>query len=378
MSKPSASTTLPSAARARPAGAAERPAPMLIRWFTLSWRFTRRDWRAGELGLLLAALVVAAASISAVGFFVDRMRQALSLEARQLLGADLVIASDREPDAAWSQQAARSGLAVAQTVNFPSMVMAGGRQQLASVKAVSATYPLRGRLRVSGDPAVGAPDEPASGPLARGTLWGDAQLLQGLSVAPGARAELGESVFTIDRVITVEPDRGANFINFAPRAMIRIEDLAATGLVQPASRVTWRVLVAGEPAAVARFEGWLKTRLPRSARIESLENGRPELRSTLERAQRFLALVALLTALIAAVAIGLAARRFAQRHLDGCAVMRAIGIRQRDLSAILLLQLSWIGLVGGALGALVGWAVHFGLVAAIAPLIQLSLPPPSA
>jgi len=376
LTQPSASTPLPADAAVRLRPSAGSDAPARVRWFALSWQFTRRDWRAGELGLLIAALVVAAASISAVGFFVDRMRQALSLEARQLLGADLVIASDRRPEPAWSAEAQRRGLTVAQTVNFPSMVMAGGRPQLASIKAVSASYPLRGRLRVSADPR-GA-DEPATQPLARGTLWSDAQLLQGLGVALGARAELGESVFTIERIITVEPDRGANFINFAPRAMIRLEDLEATGLVQPASRVTWRVLVAGDPAAVSGFETWLKTRLPRSARLESLENGRPELRSTLDRSQQFLALVALLTALIAAVAIGLAARRFAQRHLDGCAVMRAIGIRQRDLSAILLLQLLWIGLAGGALGALVGWAVHFGLIAAIAPLIQLTLPAPSA
>ena len=357
------------------AGRAGRRLPAVSRWLRLSWQFTRRDWRAGELGLLLAALVVAAASISAVGFFVDRMRQALSLEARQLLGADLVIASDRSPDPAWLAEAHYRGLQVAQTVNFPSMVMAGGRPQLASVKAVSDTYPLRGRLRVAEQ--ANAADAPAAQPLARGKLWGDAQLLQALGARVGARVELGESVFAIDRVITVEPDRGANFINFAPRAMIRLEDLAATGLVQPASRVTWRMMVAGEPAAVAGFENWARSRLGREARVESLENGRPELRTTLERAQRFLALVSLLTALIAAVAIGLAARRFAQRHLDGCAVMRAIGMRQRDLSAVLMLELLWVGLAGGLAGALAGWGVHFGLVAAIGPLLGLVLPAPT-
>lgn len=375
MTQPSAASALPSKPGANPPARARASAPGRIRWLALSWQFTRRDWRAGELGLLIAALVVAAASISAVGFFVDRMRQALSLEARQLLGADLVIASDRDPDPAWTAEAQRRGLTVAKTVNFPSMVTAGGRPQLASIKAVSASYPLRGRLRVASQP--GGPDAPAEQPLARGTLWVDAQLLQGLGSSIGAKAELGDSLFAIDRIITVEPDRGANFINFAPRAMIRLEDLEATRLVQPASRVTWRVLVAGDPAAVGAFEGWVKTRLDRNARLESLENGRPELRSTLDRAQRFLSLVSLLTALIAAVAIGLAARRFAQRHLDGCAVMRAIGIRQRDLAAVLLLELSWIGLAGGLVGALIGWAVHFGLVAAIGPLIQLTLPAPS-
>jgi hypothetical protein len=187
------------------------------------------------------------------------MRQALSLEARQLLGADLVIASDRKPEPAWTTEAERRGLTVAQTVNFPSMVMAGGRPQLASIKAVSASYPLRGRLRVSADPR-GA-DEPATQPLARGTLWRDAQLLQGLGVALGARAVLGDRVHArADHA--VEPDRGASFINFAPAPLIRLEDLEATGQVQPASRVPggcWPV-----NRRRSRASKTLKTRLPRS------------------------------------------------------------------------------------------------------------------
>lgn len=369
----------PSAASSSPApgtvaGVARAPARTPV--LALSWRFLLRDWRSGELGLLLAALVVAVAAIAAVGFFVDRMRLALSQEARQLLGADLVVAADRALSSEWLERASGQGLLVARTVSFPSMVAAGGTPQLASVKAVSEGYPLRGRLRVATAP--GAPDEPATGGPARGELWVDAQLLAALGARPGASVELGESRFTVARIITVEPDRGANFVNFAPRAMIHLEDLEATGLVQPASRVSWRLLLAGEPGAVAAWESWFRARGERAARIESLENGRPELRATLERAQRFLALVALLTALIAAVAVGLAARRFAHRHLDGCAVMRAIGIRQRALAAILLLELAWIGVGAGLIGALAGWLVHFGLVAAIGPLIRMSLPSPSA
>ncbi len=342
---------------------------------SFSWQLMRRDWRAGELRLLLAALLVAVAAIASVGFFVDRMRQALSLEARQLLGADLVIASDRTLPPAWTDEAARLGLSTALTVNFPSMVVADdGPPQLASIKAVSDGYPLRGAVRVASAP--GAADEAAQGIPAPGTLWIDAQLLQALGAAPGASLELGDRRFQADRVITLEPDRGANFVNFAPRALLRLDELEATGLVQPASRVTWRLLVAGEPAALARFESWLEPQLGRNARVETLENGRPELRNTLDRAERFLALVALMSALIAAVAIGLAARRFAERHLDGCAVMRAMGIRQSRLSTVLGLELLWIGLAGGIAGVALGWLVHFGLVRAIAPLLALPLPPP--
>jgi len=343
---------------------------------TFSWQLTRRDWRAGELRLLLAALVIAVASIASVGFFVDRMRQALALEARQLLGADLVIVSDQPVPAQWADEARGLGLRIAQTVNFPSMAVAGGLPQLASVKAVSDDYPLRGRLRVAAAP--NAPDEFAQGVPSPGMMWADAQLLQALGAEPGARVELGDAGFSVERVITLEPDRGANFVNFAPRVLIRLDDLAATGLIQPASRVSHRLMVAGEPRAVAAFQAWVAERSGRGVRIETLEGGRPELRNTLDRAERFLALVALLSALIAAVAIALASRRFTERHLDGCAVMRAIGVRQRALLAVLGLELLWIALAGGAVGVAIGWAVHFGLVQAVAPLIRLPLPPPGA
>ena len=340
-----------------------------------SWHLTRRDWRAGELRLLLAALVVAVAALASVGVFVDRMRLALAAEARQLLGADLVLASDQPIGPAFRDEARRRGLQVGETVNFPSMVVADGRPQLASIKAVSDNYPLRGKLRVA--ERINGPDAATDGTPAPGTVWGDAQLLLTLGVGTGATVELGESRFTVGRVITLEPDRGASFVNFAPRALIRLDALEATRLIQPASRVTYRLLIAGEPLAVSGYESWAKQRLGRGLRIESLESGRPELRVTLDRAEQFLSLVALLSALIAAVAIGLAARRFAERHLDGCAVMRAIGIRQRSLLLVLGLELLWVGLIGGLAGVALGALVHFGLVQMIAPLIQLPLPPPS-
>ncbi|MGA0797210.1 MAG: ABC transporter permease, partial [Quisquiliibacterium sp.] len=151
--------------------------------FRFSWQLTRRDWRAGELRLLVAALVIAVASICSVGFFVDRMRQALSLEARQLLGADLLIASDHPIGPEWDAQLASRGLRSARTVNFPSMASAGAMPQLAAIKAVSQAYPLRGKLRVAAAP--NQPDEAARGVPEPGTIWADAQLLQALSARVG-------------------------------------------------------------------------------------------------------------------------------------------------------------------------------------------------
>jgi putative ABC transport system permease protein len=326
------------------------------------------------LRLLIAALVVAVGAIASVGLFVDRMREALTLEARQLIGADLVVVSDAALPPGWLEQAHKEQLRTAQTVVFPSMAVAAGAPHLASVKAVSGQYPLRGAVQVADAPGAPARDAPA--PPARGEVWLDSQLLDALGVEMGGSLRLGDASFRVTRIIALEPDRGTGFVNFAPRAMIGLDDLAATRLVQPGSRVTWRLMVAGQPAAVAAFKQAVGAELGAGQRIESLQSGRPELSATLERAEQFLSLVALLSALIAAVAIALAARRFAERHLDGAAVMRSMGATQSRLIRLLLLEMGWIALLGAIFGLIVGWAVHFGLVAAIRPLIAIPLPGP--
>lgn len=337
--------------------------------------FARRDWRAGELNLLIAALVIAVAAISSVGFFVDRMRAALSLQAVQLLGGDLVIASDRPIPSEFLAEAKGRGLAFGRTVEFPSMLLANDRAQLVSVKAVSSNYPLRGRLRVADglqDPERDAGRAPESG-----EVWGDPQLLRALALDKGDEVGIGDIRLRLAQVIRLESDRGTGFSSLAPRAMIALDDLDSTGLIQPASRVTYRMIVAGQPGAVTEFNSWLTPRLQRGQRAETLASGRPDLRMTLDRAEQFLSLVALLSALIAAVAVALAARRFAGRHVDGCAVIKAIGLPQRRLLAILLLELLLIALAGGLIGSALGWALHYVLAAAFAPLLEMPLPLPS-
>ncbi len=337
--------------------------------------FARRDWRAGELNLLVAALVVAVAATSSVGFFVDRMRSALALQATQLLGGDLVVASDRAIPPEFLAEAGTRGLRVARTAEFASMLIANDRTQLASVKAVTENYPLRGRLRVT-DELHGAERDAERAP-APGEVWADPQLLYGLSLARGDAVGVGESRLQIARLIMIEPDRGTGFVNFAPRALIAWDQLGATGLIQPASRVTYRMILTGAPEAVAAFKTWVQARLQRGQRVESLDAGRPDLRVTLDRAEQFLSLVALLSALIAAVAVALAARRFAGRHLDGCAVIKAIGLQQGRLLGILLVELIIVAVLGALLGTALGWALHYLLASAFAPLIELVLPAPS-
>ena len=338
-----------------------------------SFRMTLRDWRSGEVRLLVVALAVAVAALSSVAFFVDRAQRALERDAAMFIGGDLALDSDRPIDPSIGTQAGELGLQLAQTVTFPSMAVSGlhpERNVLAALKAVSSAYPLRGTIKLRGAQGEIAA---AGGPEA-GTAWVDPQLLDSLDLAAGQSIRLGESTFRVSGVIASEPDRGAQFMSFAPRVMIRLDELAATELVQPASRVMYHLLVAGGPQSVERFSSSLRPRLQRGQRLQSLQDGRPDLHAALERARQFLTLVALLAAMLAAVAVATAARRFSQRRIDSCAVLRCLGLRPRDLVGLFALQFAWVGCIGCVAGVLAGSALHLVIVRALTGLLPTQLP----
>lgn len=343
--------------------------------FALAWRMLWRDARAGELRLLLAALIIAVGALTAVGFFTDRVARALEQEANQLLGADLLLVSDHPWREDTVKAALGEGLNVAQTQTFPSMVSRADMAQLADIKAVSAGYPLRGSLRTA--PAVNAPDQLATGVPQPGTVWVDARLAQTLAVGVGDTLQVGESELRIAAILMMEPDRGVNFFTLAPRLMMNLADLPATGLIQYGSRVTYRLLLAGSADALQVFRKAAEPNLGRGERIEDAQNGRPEMRQALERAQKFLGLSALLTVVLAAVAIALAARRYVQRHLDPSAIMRCLGAQQGMLLNLYLLQFACLALLGAMLGCVLGYVSHYTLYRALAVLVETELPPPS-
>ena len=282
-------------------------------------------------------------------------------------------ADEPVPDA-FLQQARQRRLEVSRTWQFPSMVSAGDGAQLAALKAVEPGYPLRGALRVAEGPF--APDAPARGIPSEGAVWVDGQLLSLLSLKIGDLLNVGDTRLRIERVVSYEPDRGMQFVNVAPRVLLRASDLPATGLIAPGSRIGYALLVAGPPEAVSGYAGWLGQNLKRGQKLATLESGRPEVRRTLDRAQRFLSLVALLAVLISAVAVALAAGRYMARHRDGIAVMRCLGAVQSQVSRMLTLEFALVGLFSSALGCLLGFAVHQGLVAVLASLIDTTCPRP--
>jgi len=333
-----------------------------------------RDWRSGELHLLVLSLVLAVGAMTSVGFFADRLRSGLERDAAQLLGADLVLSADEPIDPGVRNEARRRGLAVVDTVSFPSMALAGDTARLTSVEAVSAGYPLRGSLRVAVAP--GNPDGPTSKVPETGQVWVEQALLSDLKLHMGDELRLGDKRFRITRIVTLEPDRGLSFINIAPRVLMSLSDLEATGLIQTGSRETRRLLVAGPAPSVEAFRNWLVPRLARGQRIESLEGGRPEVRATLDRAEQFLSLVALLAAILAAVAVALAARRFSERHRDACAVMLCLGATQSELLRLFICEFLAIGVIGSLIGCGLGLVAHYGFIVLLGSLIEGALPAP--
>ena len=334
-------------------------------------RMLARDWRAGELRVLAMALVIAVAAITSVAFFADRVGQALARDAHQLLGADLVLVSDHP----WPRESAglidRAGLARAEGVNFISMA-SGKESTLSGVKAVTENYPLRGRLRIAKAP--GAPDAPAERGPAPGTVWLEERLVTALGAPVGSRIKLGRAQFDVAAVLTLEPERSTSFFNIAPRLMMNIADVQSTGLIQTGSRVWYYLYAAGSPAQVKALERAVK--LERGQRIDTLDTGRPEVRGAVDRAQRFLGLTALLAAILAGVAVALGTRRFVERHLDGCAVMRCLGATQSQLLRLYALEFLALGLAACAVGCVLGYFAQEAIGMAVAEVVRADLPPP--
>lgn len=341
----------------------------------LAWRWLKREWRGGELLLLFAALALAVTAISAVGFFTDRVHRAMTLRASELLAADLTVVSSNPIADSLRREALARGLATAQTLTFPSVLSAGERLQLAEVKAVGPGYPLRGALRVATAP-FGVETPVTRGP-APGAAWVDARLLAALDLRLGGPVRVGSAELRLEAVIVFEPDRPGDLFSLGPRVMVHMADVAATSLVQPGSRVTHRLLVAGPAAALAGYRGWLAGRLGPGETLQDVREARPELRVALERAERFLGLAALVSVLLAGVTGAMVARRYAARHLDTVAVLRCLGADQSTVNRLFVGQVLMVGLSAGLVGVVAGYGAQSVLAALLGGLFPGSLPAPS-
>ncbi|WP_028456081.1 ABC transporter permease [Chitinilyticum litopenaei] len=329
-------------------------------------RLLRRDLAAADFRLLLIALLIAVAAMSAVGLLAERVRGALLGQANWLLAADAALLSDHALPAAYLP--ADPQLQTANTATFPSMVRRGEQFRLASIKAASALYPLRGTLQL---------EQGSSRGPAAGEAFIDRKLADAWRLQRGDTIELGLLTLRITGIIVREPDGVIDFSSLQPRVLINSGDLEASGLLGPGSRVRYRLLVAGPDAAVKAWQAEIKPRLQRGERLEDAQESRPEVKKSLQKAEQFLQLAALLAALLAGVAILLAARRFVQRHYDTVALLRTLGASRQQLRTLLLGELTVLALLASLLGGLFGWAGQAMLAEILLRLGQQALPAPS-
>ena len=341
------------------------------RWL-FSLQMLRRDIRAGELRVLLLALVVAVASVSSVGFFTDRIQQALRLQANELLAADLVISADHPIRESFVQQAQRARLQTVMVHQFRSMVFAAGKNSLAELKVAAEGYPLRGKLKIA-DVPLGADREVRAIPEP-GTLWVEVELLRRLNLNLGDSLEVGAHRFRITQIITYEPDRSGGFFSIAPRILMNSADLPATGLIQEGSRVRYKLLLAGKPEDVARYDAKVRPDIQRGERIIDVTDSRQEVREALNRSNQFLGLAALVSVMLAGVAVAMASRRHVVRHLDNCAIMRCVGARQADITWVYTYEMLWLGLIAVIIGCAIGYLGHAVLIELLAVLFVAKLP----
>jgi len=341
----------------------------------IAMKMLRRNWSAGELRVLLAALFIAVASVTTVGFFADRVQAALDRQANELLGGDLMVIADHPIPPYIPEAAKGERLAIAETLTFPSMVSAEGGVNLAEIKSVSDSWPLRGRLRLADASAPQGEREVAGGPKP-GTTWVGLPLTARIGVKVGDTLQVGKASLVVAAIIAREPDSVLDYFGIAPRVLINAADLPATQLIQVGSRVTHRFLVGGETKAIERFREAVKPRIARGERIEGVRDSRGEVRSALERAQRFLGLAALLSVVLASVAVALAARRFSQRQIDAAAMMRCFGATQADLFAIHAWQFVVLGIAGCLLGSAAGFGAQAAMAQWLSSFFTVTLPLP--
>lgn len=346
----------------------------MMRDLPLAIRLLKRDWQAGELRILILALVIAVASTTLIQFFADRLHRGMVTKAADIMGGDMVIASPQPIPQAWLDRAQTPGLQSLQTLEFRTVALHGEAMQLASVKAVETAYPLRGMIRTASEPFVEG--EPVTGGPAPGTVWVEARVLSALKANVGDKLLIGDAELRIAQVLTYESDRGGSFYSFSPRIMMAMQDVKATAVIQPGSRVTWRLVLAGTAEAIDAFNTWVAPQLSTHHKLQDVNNNRPELSNALLKAENYLGLTSLMAVLLAGVAIAMAANRYSLRHFDLSAILRSMGMSQGRIVWLYLWQFLVIATLGSAFGCLVGWAGHYLLEVLLHTALPVLLPPP--
>jgi len=347
--------------------------------FKLLWR----DWRGGQLNLIMSALVMAVMVVTAVSLLADRVERGLNEQISGFLAADIAVQGGVKLDPLFEQKANEFDLKTANISLFRSMVFAGEANHLAAVKVVDRKYPLRGKMEVTKLNQINAAEQLSHGP-SKGEAWVEPRLLTLLNVELGDVIEVGYSQLKITRLIVKEPDSGTGFGATGARVMMSQDDIEKSQLIRPGSRLTYRLLMAGNEQNVKGYGDWyeeyekLNQEQISHYQIRTPQNSEQQLSDALERGRSFLLLSGTIGVLLAGLAMALASQRYASRLTDQVALMKAWGQTANSIRRSQLIRLIIITSVSTTIGIALGWAAHYFLLEVAKDLFDTVLPLPGA
>ena len=324
-----------------------------------AWRLAQREIRGslGKFRVFLGALLVGVAAIGTVGSVAESMRDGINDNARILLGGDLEISSLHTPPNDEIIDAAKALGKVSQVIQMRAMLQAGDSRKLVELKAVDEHWPLIGRAEIE-------PSIPLAIALDGNGIAADGALLRSLGLKPGDSARLGEMEIEVRANLTNEPDRSISFVSFGPRVLISKKTLAASGLQQPGSFITYRyrLLLDKPETRKAALTNLRRMTEPTHARVREVANAAPGFERFINQAEIFLVLVGLTALLIGGLGVAGAVRAWLASRMPVIATLKCLGAPSLLIFRIYLLQVLLIAACGVMAGV---------IVAAIAPLFAI-------
>jgi len=329
---------------------------------------------SGDLLILFLSIVLAVTSISSVGFLGDRLKSSMQMQASSILGADLVLRSATKIDSKYLDLAAANDLDSAEMSTFLSMIITEDDNLLTSIKAVTASYPLRGELKIVNSQGTkikhfGSPEP--------GNIWIERKVLETLELMELDKISIGNKNFIVKGIIEDYPDRNSSFVGFYPVAIVNINDVDAMGVIQTGSRVVYRNLFSGTQDNLERFEKLLEE-IPANIRVQNALDVGDNLGEDIANSTTFFNLASLFTIIISVIASMMAVRRYASRNLLHTSLMKVFGASKLFILGHQIMQLTLVAIFASSLGLIFGYGLQHLLLSTLQGIINADLPPPSS
>lgn len=340
--------------------------------FNLAWRLFKHEAKRGELTIILLAIILSVASVLSLSLFSERLQSALTDKSAEFIAADRVLNSRKPVDEAWIEKAKEFGLNTANQVYTRSMAFSGDNMMLVDLRAAAQGYPLKGTVKIAEQPF--APGQATDTLPQSGNAWIESRLFQNLGLSLGQVIEVGDKAFTVSKVLSEVPDAGFSVFGGDPKVLISEQDLAATNIIGPGSRASFSYFFTGSDADLDDFYDWLMPQLDKELQSwVSVSDDDSAIGRSIAKAEQYFLLASLLAIVLAAVSIAVAAQRYSQRHYDPVAIMKTLGASKKMVQQVYLLQITFITVLGIAIGTVLGFLIQQIVVWALAGSVDVSL-----